>query len=501
VAGRRRYGVMPRAHLVAVATLLAGLSPTAPAVLTAQQRPPETPPPGETVRLATFLDDRPTVADPTAHYTLYLPASYDPQGSQPVLLIFDPRGRARMAAELFREAADRYGWILVSSNDTRSDTSWEPNEKAMAALGPEIHRLAIDPRRIYATGFSGGAMVAWVLGFRTGGLAGIIGVGGRLDPALPDDAPPFVYWGAAGSWDFNYDEMRRIDELFVRYDKAHWLEIFDGPHAWLPPALATQAVGWMELVAMRQGRAPRDATRIEEEWRRLMAGAAELEAARKVLAAFERYRQIEAAFAGLRDAAAAQAAAARLAADPALKRQRRERRHWDAAAERYARRKVPLLWRAVSTEMPTSSESPISTEVRASSDELRRALDIGRLQSAAAEEGYEAVAAKRMLHRAYTQASFYLPRQWLAEHNYRAARTVLTLALEIRDDSPFVWYNLACAEARLGDGKRAMAALEAAVEKGFDDAEYIRGDADLESLRGRDEFRRLLERLDASSGE
>ena len=142
-------------------------------------------PADETVPLATFLDDRPTVTDPTAHYTLYLPASYDPAGKQPLLLIFDPRGRARMAAELFREGADRYGWILVSSNDTRSDTGWEPNAKALAALWPEISRLAIDPRRVYATGFSGGAIVAWVLGHQTGGLAGIIGVGGRLGPGLP----------------------------------------------------------------------------------------------------------------------------------------------------------------------------------------------------------------------------------------------------------------------------------------------------------------------------
>jgi predicted esterase len=442
-------------------------------------------PAAETVRLATFLDDRPTVADPTAHYTLYLPATYDREGSQPVLLIFDPRGRARMAAELFREAADRFGWVLVSSNDTRSDSGWEPNQKALAALWPEIHRLAIDPRRIYATGFSGGAIVAWVLGHQTGGLAGIIGVGGRLDSSMPSEDPPFAYWGTAGSWDFNYDEMRRIDELFARQGKTHWLEIFDGPHSWLPRELATQAVGWMELVAMRQGSASRDETLIEEEWRQLMTRGAELESAGEALAAGERYRQIEATFTGLRDPTAATAAARRLENEPAFKKQLRQRSRWDAMDERYARQKVPLLRQAA------------DHEIRASAEDLRQSLDLPRLLGAATGRGYEAVTAKRMLHRVYTQASFYLPRQWLAEQNYRAARTVLTLALQIRDDSPGVWYNLACAAARMGDAKQALSALETAVDRGFGDAAHLLADEDLESLRKRQEFQRLVERLAA----
>ena len=446
------------------------------------------PPARETVPLATFVEDRPTINDPTAHYTLYLPASYDPAGKQPVLLIFDPRGRARMAAELFREGADRYGWILVSSNDTRSDTGWEPNAKALAALWPEIGRLAMDPRRVYATGFSGGAIVAWVLGHQTGGLAGVIGVGGRLDPSLPRDDPPFAHWGAAGSWDFNYDEMVKIDQLFARQGKPTWLEIFDGPHRWLPPALATQAMGWMELVAMRQELAPRDETRIEEEWARLMSGAAEAEAAGELLTAFERYRQIEATFTGLRDAAAARAAANRLSAQPTLERQRRERRRWDAADERYARQKAPLLMRAA------------DLEPRVSAGELEQALDLPRLKQTAELDGWQAVAAKRMLQRVYVQASFYLPRRWLAEGNYRAARTVLEVAVGIRDEPAHVWYNLACARARLGETKRALAALEAAVARGFGDAAHMRRDEDLASLREREEFRRLLARLEAPTG-
>ena len=65
--------------------------------------------------------------DPTQTYTLYLPRAFDASKKWPVLLIFDPRGRSVLAAELFREAADTHGWILVSSDNTRSDGPMEPN--------------------------------------------------------------------------------------------------------------------------------------------------------------------------------------------------------------------------------------------------------------------------------------------------------------------------------------------------------------------------------------
>src|SRR5688572_19142511 len=127
-----------------------------------------------------------TAADKQQTYTLFLPGSYDAAKKYPLLLIFDTRGRGTVAAEIFTGAAEEYGWILISSNGTRSDESSKPNERALRALFPELSRYAVDPRRIYATGFSGTAIVAWSVGVNTGKLAGVIGVGGRL----VDEVPP-----------------------------------------------------------------------------------------------------------------------------------------------------------------------------------------------------------------------------------------------------------------------------------------------------------------------
>ncbi len=53
--------------------------------------------------------------DPTFTYALYLPSSYTTDEKWPVLYVLDPRGRALTALELFRQAAERNGFIVVSS--------------------------------------------------------------------------------------------------------------------------------------------------------------------------------------------------------------------------------------------------------------------------------------------------------------------------------------------------------------------------------------------------
>ena len=115
--------------------------------------------------------------DASQTYTLFLPTRYTTERKWPALFIFDPRGRGTRAAELFHEAAEANGWLLLSSDNTQSDTTWEVNEKALRAMVPELGRFSVDEKRVYAAGFSGGATVAWSLGQSRGGLAGVIASG------------------------------------------------------------------------------------------------------------------------------------------------------------------------------------------------------------------------------------------------------------------------------------------------------------------------------------
>lgn len=56
-------------------------------------------------------------------------------------------------------------------------------------------------------------------------------------------------------------------------------------------------------------------------------------------------------------------------------------------------------------------------------------------------------------------------------------------------------YNLACATALLGRNDEALAALDAAVDAGFDSRAWIESDADLDGLRADPRFAAILERL------
>jgi len=61
---------------------------------------------------------------------------------------------------------------------------------------------------------------------------------------------------------------------------------------------------------------------------------------------------------------------------------------------------------------------------------------------------------------------------------------------------PEVWYNLGCSFALLERTADAIVALQKAVEFGYTDAEYMRKDEDLATIRNQPEFERLVRGLE-----
>jgi dienelactone hydrolase len=116
---------------------------------------------------------------PGQSYALYLPSTYTPERLWPVLYMLDARNNALVPIERFRAAAERFGWILVSSYNSRSDTRVDPNSAAMTAMWNDaVTRLSIDGRRVYVTGFSGGARAAVDVAYALPGrVTGVIGAG------------------------------------------------------------------------------------------------------------------------------------------------------------------------------------------------------------------------------------------------------------------------------------------------------------------------------------
>ena len=419
-------------------------------------------------------------SDPTQTYTLYIPSTYTSDRRLPLLLVFDPRGRSLLAAELFQEAAETYGWIIVSSDNTRSDATWEPNLIAIQALWPEIHsRIPADFQRIYATGFSGGVAVATLLARTTGEVAGIIGCGGLyLDNQFDDSKLPF--FSTAGNTDFNFSEMHRLDEFLAEQGNPHRLVIFDGPHTWMPPSVAREAVEWMELLAMQRGARDLDADLVESLYAADLVRAQALAADGQTVVAVRRLREMESTYQELHDTSEAKVAADRIEAGDdyrlQLKRAKRARGFEDKCLERR------------STELTLLRNSDVPPPTR----QLAGNLHIKDLTRIAGIPGDEGLAAQRCLNSLYSALSFYLPLGDLPQGRYAQVATSYELSLMIRDDNAVVWYNLACVRAHLGQKNAAVKALASSLEHGFNRYELLETDTDLDPLRKRDDFKNLL---------
>jgi predicted esterase len=432
---------------------------------------------------------------PDHAYALYLPSSYTPERQWPILYAFDARGQGKPVAELFQRAAETYGWIVVSSWSTASDVGgdrpMEGNFAAMKALWADTHaRFSIDDKRVYAAGYSGTVRFACILALTApGSITGIIGASAGFPIGSPPRKDnPFVFYGTYGDRDFNYYEMRDLDRALAELAIPHRIEGFAGPHDWPPVDLATKAVGWMELQAMKKGVREKSPALIEAEW------AADRERAKAQAAthpadALHTWLAMAADYAGLRDVSEAEREAAVLAASPACQRELREREARDRRDKEILANAPGILARAGPGNEPVTV-AQIATALKI--PDLKK-----RAESADAEES---LSAKRILNAYLGQMTFYLPQTFLAKKQYDRAIFMLSLAAEIRPEASGLWVEMAALHARKGKSghKKALECLRTAVDRGFTDPKALEAEAAFAELRKEAEFRDIVARMTAA---
>lgn len=252
----------------------------------------------ETLPSGKIIDDVTCLTDTTQHYALYVPANFTPARKWSVILAYDAGGRGRVAVERYQAAAEKYGYIVAGSNNSRNGP-WEVSMAAAAAMTADVEkRFPIDPKRVYTAGMSGGARVAMRLAMdgdiNGEKIAGVL----ASSAGFPDDVREsvgFAVFGSAGTDDFNRQEMR---ELQRELKSPHRVEVFEGGHTWLPVELATDGVEWMEIQAMKTGRRPRDLKMIDEIVAKRVARA---EAQKSNLDQMREWQSIAVDFQGLKD--------------------------------------------------------------------------------------------------------------------------------------------------------------------------------------------------------
>jgi pimeloyl-ACP methyl ester carboxylesterase len=183
-------------------------------------------------------------------YALYLPSHYSPDRQWKLILAFDPRGQGRQGVEALQTAAEKYGYIVAGSNNSRNGPPQISLTAAQAMWTDVGKRFSINPKRIYTAGLSGGARIAMKVAFDHDEIAGVIASSAGFPPGHRRSDLRFVVFGTAGTEDFNYLEMRQLDQ---ELSSPHRVVIFEGGHQWLPSSLAVQAVEWLEFQAAHPG--------------------------------------------------------------------------------------------------------------------------------------------------------------------------------------------------------------------------------------------------------
>lgn len=238
-------GVMRRAGLLGAATVL---------LLASTARAQDLP-------RGQIADTVTCAADPAQSYALYLPSTYSADRAWSLLVGFHPAARGRAIVEKYQAAAEKYGYIVAGSNNSRNGP-WQVSLASAQAMVVDLGaRFSIDPNRFYMTGHSGGARVAMQVALGTKMIAGVIASSAGYPDSKARKAAPFAIFGTAGTEDFNYLEMRLLDRALTT---PHRVVIFEGGHTLPPDAVALEAIEWLELQAMKSGTRTRDEALIEQ---------------------------------------------------------------------------------------------------------------------------------------------------------------------------------------------------------------------------------------------
>lgn len=184
-------------------------------------------------------------ADPAQTYACYVPKAYHKAKKWPILYCYSPNAEGGYFADFYKDVCEEVGWIVVGSNNSRNGPG-EPIMAAMKAMWADTHaRFNLDDKRIFASGFSGGARVSfWMSSQYPENFAGVIAIGaGTSDGKVAPKG--MAVWLMCGETDFNLKELEALDAKLKGEGWKYARKTFPGAHTMPPKELGGDAVRWM----------------------------------------------------------------------------------------------------------------------------------------------------------------------------------------------------------------------------------------------------------------
>ncbi|PLX01866.1 MAG: hypothetical protein C0594_12545 [Marinilabiliales bacterium] len=170
--------------------------------------------------------------DQSISYDLYIPSSYNYKTALPAIVLFDAHANSELAINSFKNTAEKRNYIVAASNSSKNGMPFD----LTATIGNKIindlkARLYVDPSRIYAGGFSGGARAAVYMAEHSYDIKGVVACGAGL-PNNEKLNNTFALAGIVGKYDFNYLEMLGLNKSLNRSGFPSCLITWDGEHEW-----------------------------------------------------------------------------------------------------------------------------------------------------------------------------------------------------------------------------------------------------------------------------
>jgi hypothetical protein len=193
------------------------------------------------------------IADTSQSYFIALPQTPEPDKKYPILFAFDPHGNGKQAVDSLKEAAAKYGIIIVASNNIRN--GYDKTEYALNALYNEVlSQYPVDRSKIYAIGFSGGGRVAQYLLAMHPEVAGVISCSAGFSLNNPSAFKNKTLFFITGNEDFNYNEVVQSCNSLIPFGVSTYVYEFNGKHEWPTSAMLCDAVLWLELDASKKNK-------------------------------------------------------------------------------------------------------------------------------------------------------------------------------------------------------------------------------------------------------
>ena len=241
-----------------------------------------------------IIDSIPVSNRTTESYALYLPEEYDPSLLSPAVFIFDPVARGKNGIDPFIKASEKYGYILVCSNNSRNGP-YQQNLEIASRLFDEIFaEFLIDEKRIYTAGFSGGARLASTIAVLSEQIQGVVacGAGFSANKGHQPFDEKFSYAVVIGDEDMNLGEMYKTKDWLNKLNISNELFIFDIDHRWPARNQILTAFDWLQLEAIKKGFVPKNDEDLMLVYRKNYIRAQELEKQNRLNLAADEYERI-----------------------------------------------------------------------------------------------------------------------------------------------------------------------------------------------------------------